>query len=264
MGVFKDLQGRAAALADRLGQNAGDSLQSAAYLRHLLRGDRRAPVVHSGTLSPPARQQGQPALPVLLIHGFLANRGSLQMLETCLSDAGHVVLTFRLGSLNMRDIRRSAGLVAGKIESLVAQTGVDQVDIVAHSMGGLLALDYIKRLGGRRRVRRLVMLGTPTRGTWTAIFALASTPLGRAGLQLLPGSSFLRELEELPLPREVDVVAVSADRDWLAPPERTLLHGVRHISLPTGHTGLLMDRAVGDQVIALLAEPKVDAVIKAP
>jgi pimeloyl-ACP methyl ester carboxylesterase len=262
VGVLKHLSGRAVALAERLGQNAVDSTQAALYLRQLLRGDRKAPVVAESPVQRAATQG--PARPVLLIHGFLANRGSLHMLETCLAEAGHVVLTFRLGSLNLRDIRDSAELVASKVESLVAQTGVDRVDIVAHSMGGLLALDYIKRRGGRRRVRRLVMLGTPAKGTWTAILALASAPLGRAGLQLLPGSAFLRELERIPLPPEVDVVAVTAERDWLAPGECTLLHGVRHISLATGHTGLIMDRQVGNQVISLLAEPTVDAVIKAP
>jgi len=256
------LSGRAAALAERLSQNAADSTQAARYLRHLLRGDRKAPVV--ATYPAAGRTSEGRGRPVLLIHGFLANRGSLHMLETCLTEAGHVVLTFRLGALNLRDIRDSAELVAAKVESLAAQTGVDRVDVVAHSMGGLLALDYIKRRGGRRRVRRLVMLGTPTRGTWTAVLALASTPLGRAGLQLLPGSAFLRELEDIPLPSEVDVVAVTAERDWLTPPTRSLLHGVRHISLPTGHTGLIMDKEVGDQVLTLLAEPTVDAVIKAP
>jgi pimeloyl-ACP methyl ester carboxylesterase len=39
-----------------------------------------------------------------------------------------------------------------------------KVDIVAHSMGGLVARIYIQELGGDKRVDRLVMMGTPHRG----------------------------------------------------------------------------------------------------
>ena len=114
---------------------------------------------------------------------------------------GLIVMSYPLGGLiNVGDIRDSAGLIARKVESIVAQTGIARVDIVGHSMGGLVGLDYLKRLGGRHRVRRLVMLGTPTQGTWSALFGLVTAPLGLASLQLLPGSPFLRELAERPLP----------------------------------------------------------------
>ena len=80
-------------------------------------------------------------------------------------------------------------------------------------------------------------------------------PLGLASLQLLPGSPFLRELGETPLPRGVDVVSVGALRDWLAPVASTVLEGVRSIALPTGHSGLLVDEQVADAVAQLLREP---------
>ena len=129
---------------------------------------------------------------MLLIHGYLATKGSLHLLEEHLARRGHVVMSFRFGPINLGDIRDSAGLVARKVESIVAQTGVEHVDIVGHSMGGLVGLYYVKRLGGRHRVRRLVLMGTPTQGTWSALFGLVTAPLGLASLQLLPGSPFLR------------------------------------------------------------------------
>ncbi len=92
-------------------------------------------------------------------------------------------------------------------------------------MGGLVGLDYLKRLGGRHRVRRLVMLGTPTQGTWSALLGLVTAPLGLASLQLLPGSPFLRELAERPLPPGAEVVSIGAIRDWLAPLSSTVLDG---------------------------------------
>jgi pimeloyl-ACP methyl ester carboxylesterase len=40
-----------------------------------------------------------------------------------------------------------------------------KVDIVAHSMGGLAARIYVQEMGGDRRVDRLIMMGTPHRGS---------------------------------------------------------------------------------------------------
>jgi pimeloyl-ACP methyl ester carboxylesterase len=251
MGLLANLRARAATLTKELTNNVIDSGHAAVYLRQLLRGGRadRGRAATAAAASP----AGGP--PVLLIHGYLATRGSLHLLEENLAKNGHVVMGFRFGPINLGDIRSSAELVARKIESIVAQTGVAKVDIVGHSMGGLVGLYYVKHLGGDRRVRRLVLLGTPAHGTWSALLGLFTAPLGLASLQLLPGSPFLRELAGTPIPPGVDVVSIGALRDWLAPISSTILDGVRHISLPTGHTGLLIDRQVADIVASMLREP---------
>lgn len=257
MGLLAELRARALGLTKDLSGEVADSGHAAVYLRQLLRGNRGdrahlAPAARETADGKPATGAGGP--PVLLIHGYLATRGSLHLLERNLARRGHVVMSYPLGAvLNLGDIRDSAGLIARKVESLVAQTGVTRVDIVGHSMGGLVGLYYLKRLGGRHRVRRLVMLGTPAQGTWSALLGLFTAPLGRASLQLLPGSPFLRDLAECPLPAGADVVAVGASRDWLAPVARTVLDGVRHISISTGHSGLLVDQQVADTVADILA-----------
>src|SRR5947209_3405899 len=141
MGLFDELRARA------LG-GVADSGHTAVYLRQLLRGNR-GDRAHAH-LDTAERKADCP--PVLLIHGYLATRGSLHLLEERLARRGHVVMSYRLGALfNLGDIRNSAGLIARKVESIVAQTGVTRVDIVGHSMGGLVGLYYVKRLGGRHR-----------------------------------------------------------------------------------------------------------------
>jgi pimeloyl-ACP methyl ester carboxylesterase len=145
--------------------------------------------------------------------------------------------------------------IAAKVESIAAQSHLDRMDIVGHSMGGLVGLYYLKRMGGRRRVRRLIMLGTPTSGTWSALLGVALAPLGRASLQLLPDSAFLRELDAGDLPDGVEIFSVAGDRDRLAPPSTTRLRGVSHICLPTNHAGLLVDAQVAQVVGEILANP---------
>jgi pimeloyl-ACP methyl ester carboxylesterase len=230
-----------------LGRELADSGHAAVYLRQLLRGNR----ARSAASVQPAEERP----PVLLIHGYLANRGSLHLLERRLHERNHLVLSYRLPRMNLGDIRDSAALIARKVESLVAQTNVPSVDIVGHSMGGLVGLYYVKRLGGRHRVRKLLLLGTPATGTWSALLGLFMAPFGRASFQLLPSSPFLRELNEAPLPPGVEVVSVGGERDYLAPLSSTVLSGIRHVALPTGHSGLLVDAAVVDAIDDLLRAP---------
>jgi pimeloyl-ACP methyl ester carboxylesterase len=240
-----------------LGRELADSGPTAVYLRQLLRGNRvRAACADCPAPARPAAPRaaaGQP--PVLLVHGYFATRGSLHLLERRLHDKGHVVLSYRLGLMNLGNIRDSAALIARKVEALCAQTSIEKVDLVGHSMGGLVGLYYLKRLGGRHRVRRLVLLGTPIGGSAAALLGLVTAPLGRASLQLLPNSPFLRELNEAPLPPGVEVVSIAGERDHLAPVTSTILGGVRQMALPTCHSGLLVDPTVADAVDEILRAP---------
>ena len=249
MGLFDWVAERTA----DLGRDIADSGHAALYLRQLLRGNR-APTAHGGQThrEPVAPSNAPPGPPVLLINGYFSNRGSLHLLERRLHERRHTVLTYRLPRMNLGDIRDSAALIARKVESLVAQTSVPSVDIVGHSLGGLVGLYYVKRLGGRHRVRRLILLGTPATGTWSALLGLFTAPFGRASLQLLPSSPFLRELNESPIPPGVEVISIGGERDYFAPLASTVLEGVRHVALSTGHSGLLVDAAVADSIDDLL------------
>ncbi len=240
-----------------LGREVSDAGSMALYVRQLLRGNRARAAAHGLPVTdvrPP-----DPALPpVLLVHGYMATRGSLHLLERRLSERGHVVLSYRLGPLNLGGIREAAALIARKVESLLEQTPVRAVNIVGHSMGGLAGLYYVKCLGGGERVRKLVLVGSPVGGTWTAMFGLVTAPLGRGSLELLPGSSVLRELRDVPLPAGVDVVTVAGERDFFAPEPKTRLPGVRHVSLPTTHSGLLVDGLVAGALDEILRAPLSD------
>jgi len=288
MRVIGGLWTRAREFGRAIGDGVVDSGHAALYLRQLLRGNRGAPSIRrsgpvgpagsvggDGGLAPPASEIAKPRpepasaaaghpksvdaeTPVLLLHGYLATRGSVHLLERRLTELGHVVMTYRLGPVQMGDIRQSAGFIAGKVDSLIAQTGVQKVDIVAHSMGGLVALDYLKRLNGHARIRRLILLGTPVQGTWSALMGLLTVPLGQATVQLLPGSAFLRELAARPIPPGPEVITIAGERDWLAPPSTTRLAGARHGRAATSHSGLLVDEQIARRVSDLLRGPPTD------
>lgn len=235
-----------------LGREITDAGSTAVYVRQLLRGNRIRAAATDGAV----QQAPDPSLPpVLLVHGYLATRGSLHLLERRLAERGHLVLTYRIGPIHVGSIRDAAGLIARKVESLMAQTPVQAINVVGHSMGGLVGLYYVKFLGGRDRVRKLVLLGSPVGGTWSAVLGLVTAPFGRASLELLPSSPVLRELRESPLPPGVDVVTVSGERDFLAPVPTTVLPGVKNVALPTSHSGLLVEASVADTIDRILREP---------
>jgi len=58
------------------------------------------------------------------------------------------------------------------VEKILEVTGEDQVDIVAHSMGGIVARYYINEAGGAQKVRKIVMVGVPHFGSVDAYAAL--------------------------------------------------------------------------------------------
>ena len=73
--------------------------------------------------------------------------------------------------------------------SAFAASRFEYFDIVAFSMGGLVARYYLQRLGGIHRVRRFIAISAPHGGTWTAF--LGHNPGAR---QMRPGSAFLTDL----------------------------------------------------------------------
>ena len=219
------------------------------YLRHLARGNRitRRASFESASEHPP----------VLLIHGFLGTRGSMFPLERRLAAAGITVFSFNLGAVNSRDIRASAFLIHRKIESILSQTSVKSIDIVGHSMGGLIGLYYVKKLGGHARVRRLIMMGTPVKGTWWGLAGVATLGLwSKSSWQLLPRSGFIDELNQGELPPEVDVYTLAAARDWVCPLPTTRVRGATSVTVPMGHSSLVISEEVFSRILAILRAPR--------
>lgn len=72
---------------------------------------------------------------------------------------------------NIQDIARNLRDTIDWIEEF---TGSDRVDIIAHSMGGVVARYYINKLGGNDAVRKLVFMGVPSFGS-PAMYVMLKT-----------------------------------------------------------------------------------------
>ena len=158
----------------------------------------------------------------MLVHGFL---GSAATWDAYLGADGYLaqvgLLGFALGSdefgfgLPMGDVGRprsttntiaqNAQILADAIAAVRQRTGAAAVDIVAHSMGGLVARYYVAQLMEEPDVAQLILLGTPHGGSDCALLPAALGFYLPAALELRP--SYLAGIFN---PQVVDLRGVTA------------------------------------------------------
>jgi pimeloyl-ACP methyl ester carboxylesterase len=123
------------------------------------------------------------------------------------------------------DMRLTAARLKGFVEEVIARTrllkayanaGELQVDLVGHSMGGLVICEYLSQLGRAAHVGKVVTIGTPFLGSVEALVKIAT------GMSLLTGSE--------PRERERETARVTPSLYQLFP----------------GYAGAVIDRAGRD------------------
>jgi pimeloyl-ACP methyl ester carboxylesterase len=110
--------------------------------------------------------------PVVLVTGTFANLiDDWGGLGPTLANRGYCVYSQAYGAdphgviQTIGPVATSAGQLADLVDSVLARTGAQRVDLVGHSQGGLIAEYYTKVLGGAAKVRTLVGLSPTTHGT---------------------------------------------------------------------------------------------------
>jgi pimeloyl-ACP methyl ester carboxylesterase len=212
--------------------------------------------------SPRAADFEHAARPVLLLHGFASTRRTVEVLERRLRHDGFTVFSFNTGGVQQvlrRGIDDLALHVRLKVERLYERHArMGPLTIVGHSQGGLVGCWYVKKLGGWRRVRSIVTLGTPHHGTPAA---WAAAPLGLVApslFQMAPRSRFLRRLERGPWPPGVRLTSIWSRQDMVAPYPSPVVESfglpyVQNVEVPAeGHRDFLFRKRVYAYVLAEL------------
>lgn len=130
--------------------------------------------------------------PVVILHGTSANMWEFDKFARRLTDEGYCTYGTNYGKeiltaqaivpslYGTADLESSSIEVATFIDSVIAQTGADKVDIVAHSQGALHAKNYISRFGNADKVDRVVAMGASLHGTTLNGFGEVLATLTRA------------------------------------------------------------------------------------
>ncbi|SFG51640.1 lipase family alpha/beta hydrolase [Corynebacterium spheniscorum] len=181
---------------------------------------------------------------VVVLHGTASSPGIFRRLAREMR-ADHVrVEGVPYAAAGTGDLHRGIEEVAEKVNEIIAKAQGRRVDVVGHSLGGLMALRLLHRRPHiRQRITTLIGLGACWRGVPTMRARWAEWMV-----RLIGGKAFTQIKQPLPfspqLPEGVKVVSVVSDADTVVPADSATLgtvvpiSGVSHRKLP-GETGLI-------------------------
>lgn len=179
--------------------------------------------------------------PIVLVHGYFHNRSAFVMMRRSLRRMGyHYVETMSYNVIGHSPDELAQAL-GRQIDRVLDATGASQVHLVGHSLGGLMARLYVQQYGGEDLVHTCITLGTPHRGTYTALIGR-----GRAAKALRPGSELIRRLDATARPLPVRFLSYYSNLDALVVPASSAklthpaLNATNILVKDHGHMSLLL------------------------
>ncbi|MBS4060954.1 MAG: alpha/beta fold hydrolase [Bacteroidetes bacterium] len=142
--------------------------------------------------------------PVVMVHGFNAD---FHTWDSYLGPQGYLVElglrgfavgdgqvsgVMKTGSFSdpftrTNSIAQNAGSLSKYIDNVQEVTGAEQIDLLVHSMGGMISRYYLDRLMIEDDVAQLIILGTPMAGSSCAALPAALGMMLPATLEIQPG-----------------------------------------------------------------------------
>lgn len=108
--------------------------------------------------------------PVVFVHGYGSDESAFDEMDELFRKCGIKTYRDTTNSANPDLIETRAEILKYQIIGFKQKESVQKVNIIAHSMGGLISRYYIKYLGGGSSVKKLIMLGTPNHGSNLAVY----------------------------------------------------------------------------------------------
>ncbi|AGL18770.1 triacylglycerol lipase [Actinoplanes sp. N902-109] len=158
---------------------------------------------------PSAPALAAPGTPVVFVHGYTGSASNWTTAIALFRAGGYPssqLFAYEYNSYG-NNIQNAQGLAA-YVSQVRSRTGAAKVDIVNHSMGGLVTQWYVKQLGGAQYVAHVASLAGANHGTTAAGACLIYLTCQ----QMYPGSSFIQTLsagDETPGP--------TGYRTWYSP-----------------------------------------------
>ncbi len=186
---------------------------------------------------------------VVLVHGYLCNRGAWHPWLARLQREGRPFIAVNLSPIFGR-IEDAVPTIEAAVSRMAEATGLPPL-LVGHSMGGLALRAWLAGCGSPARVHRLVTLGSPHQGTWTARFG--HSPNAR---QLQIGSAWLQALNRRAEDRRRFVCFYSNADNMVFPPSHAGLPGADNRLLEgLAHVQMLFRPELMEAVLALRDAP---------
>jgi pimeloyl-ACP methyl ester carboxylesterase len=191
---------------------------------------------------------GRGGVPVVMVHGYMQNRIDFVRIGRALrgTESGPA---YGFNYPWFARVEDNAKRLARFVDDVCRERGVDQVDLVCHSLGGIVATEYLRGAGGAR-VRRCVTIASPHAGiTWRGPIIGACADELRAGSQ----HAIARASHALPVP----CLSIYSTHDNVVHPPSTSMLAARGgtdvVVDGRSHLAILFSREVSDAVVEFLA-----------
>lgn len=194
-----------------------------------------------------------PKIPIVFVHGYMQNRVGFFGLARSLARAGLGPM-FGFNYPWFSSIASNAQRLERFVESVCKETGSAAVDLVCHSMGGLIAVEMMRDEARRDslKVRRCVTIASPHAGVmWQGPL------LGFGAASLKRGSKLLVAQADQKL--TIPCLSVYSTHDNIVHPKESAslaLRGGRDIEVDgPAHLAILFSPKVAEHVAEFLREP---------
>lgn len=126
---------------------------------------------------------------ILLIHGYRRNQSDWLWFIKQLSEITYPIYTVNLNPKLAPIQQITETSISSKIKEIKSQTNCQEIILIGHSMGGLVASYYSEFLDQDNLVTNVMTIATPFSGTKISVLAP-----GENGKQMLPDANFAQEL----------------------------------------------------------------------
>jgi len=186
-----------------------------------------------------SKYRGQRRL-VVLVTGYMQSPLSFYRLERQLGNEVFDAFTYIWGDFPYsQDLTLSSAQLEAVVREVYSHTRAEEIYLVGHSQGGIIIRAMVQHgMGADLPIRKCLFLSSPHQGTWAGLAAIPHRGVlrlaglvpyirkvtGESGLQLLPGSDFLRQLNSRQLPGNIQFSSVFYALDpMIWPPTNAIL-----------------------------------------
>lgn len=187
--------------------------------------------------------------PVVFVHGYFQNRADFWWMARQFRKAAKGPL-YGFNYPWFDSVDRNVPRLAGFVEAICAENGTEKVTLVAHSLGGLVCVEYAHSPDGQRRVAHCITVGTPHAGVkWRGPI------LGKVAKELREGEFHAQRRDRQLITPTLSVY--STHDNIVHPPTTSALasRGGRDVAVDgLGHLSLLYSPEVTRTLIAFIEQ----------
>ena len=198
-------------------------------------------------------------VPVLLVHGFGHNRSGWYLLEQRLRRAGFTSIHAWNYDPWRHGVAELAERLSDRVEMIRGVTGANHINVVGHSLGGVLLRWYVQELGGDNTVANAITVASPHHGTRLAAFGPRRR--NRIATDLAPDSWLVRRLERGARPSPVRWLAFYSNLDFFVQPASSAMItepalGATNVFVKdVGHLSIMLSARVANGIVDALGQP---------